>query len=121
MLKNFLTKTKLLVCHNLPQVMSFAMVLCVLACGSTAFAANDAENLMTAIVKLLAALVTVLGAVFAIMGLIHYAAANSEGDGPAKQKAVMQIASGGMLILLSILLSSNAKTLAGYIADDVKV
>ncbi len=77
-----------------------------------AFATSGPVGLMTVIIKILSTLITVLGAVFSLMGLIHYASANSEGDGPAKQKAVMQLASGIMLIALSTVLSASAESLA---------
>ncbi len=76
---------------------------------------GNAKGLLQTIIGILCVLVTVLGAVFSLMGIIHYASANSEGDGPAKSKAIAQIASGIMLIVLSVALKANAETFANLI------
>ena len=55
----------------------------------------------------LGSIVAVLGAFFLIMGIIHYASANSEGDGPAKQKATQQMAAGGMVLIVALLLATG--------------
>lgn len=60
----------------------------------------DAKGALKEVFAEVGILIGILGVVFAVFGVIHYATANSEGDGPAKHKAQMQIASGGMVLLL---------------------
>lgn len=79
----------------------------------------DAAGLMETIIKILASLVTVLAVILAAVGLIHYAQAYSEGDGPAKQKAIGQIAAAGMLIALALILQSKAGELVKFISTDI--
>ena len=76
-----------------------------------------AGSLLETVISILCKLVVALGVVLVIMGVIHYAAANSEGDGPAKHKAVMQIASGIMLAILSIALDTNKDAFVGILTD----
>ncbi len=87
----------------------------VLAAAGAAGDYTNAKGLLETIIGILCVLVTVLGAVFSLMGIIHYASANSEGDGPAKSKAIAQIASGIMLIVLSVALKGNAEKFANLI------
>lgn len=68
------------------------------------FCAPAANTTLSLIFKKIGIVVGALGVVLCIFGIVHYAAANSEGDGPAKHKAVMQIASGGMVLLIGAIL-----------------
>lgn len=83
--------------------------------SSTLVYADAASSLMETVIDILCKLVIVLGAVLCLMGVIHYASANSEGDGPAKQKAIMQIASGIMLVVLSAVLDSQKSSFVSII------
>lgn len=89
--------------------------------GCIACAEGEPSELMTAIIKIMAALVIALAVILLVMGIIHYASAHSEGDGPAKSKAVGQLAAAVMLITVSIILTSNAEKLAGFISADVEI
>ncbi len=87
---------------------------------ATAMAAGSTpEALVQLIIKLLGALIMVMGGIFAILGLVHYASAHSEGDGPAKTKAIGQIAAGVMLVVMSIVLTTNATQIATAITPTV--
>lgn len=79
--------------------------------------ADAASTLMETFIDILCKIVLVLGAVFVIMGITHYAAANSEGDGPAKNKATMQIASGVILAVLSVVFNSNKSSFVSIITE----
>lgn len=86
--------------------------------GLLAFAAgNNASQIMETIIKFIGTLVIVLAIMVGIMGIIHYAQANSEGDGPAKQKATMQLASSAMLVIVGIALTAGAPTLVNLLAN----
>ena len=74
----------------------------------------DASGMMIVIIGIIANLIVALSILLALLGVVHYASAHSEGDGPAKQKAVMQIAAGVMLMLASILVKSNVNNLVSY-------
>ena len=80
--------------------------------------AGTTFGLLEIIFKILFKLITVLGVVFGIMGVVHYASANAEGDGPAKNKAMAQIGAGVMIILASFLLDSQLTTILNTILQD---
>lgn len=79
-------------------------------------AGGKAQTIMQGIIEIIGALIIVLGVIFAILGLVHYAAAHAEGDGPAKNKAINQMAAGLMLVVLSATLIAMSGTIAGWIA-----
>lgn len=83
-------------------VVTGSMLLTQFAC------ADAAEELLSQIINILGTLILGLAVLLAIMGLIHYATAHSEGDGPAKHKAIGQLAAAVMLIVLSIVLKGEA-------------
>ena len=58
---------------------------------------GDIDNLIDKIIKILC---TIAGALFVIVGGISFAIAHSNEDGPAKQKAILQIATGAVLVAL---------------------
>lgn len=78
-------------------------------------AAGDAKGLLEEIIKIIGGLIIALGVIYAVMGIINYASAHSEGDGPAQNKAIGKIAAGIMLVALSITLETKAGDLAGFI------
>ena len=100
-----------------------AVALATYAAASLPFMAmaaeGDATQLLGTIIKIICSLITALAVVLAILGIVHYASAHSEGDGPAKQKAIMQLAAGVMLMVLSMILNGNAETLAGMMATSL--
>mgnify|MGYP000775341153 len=49
------------------------------------------------------------------MGIIHYAGANSDGDGPAKKKATNEIAGGGMVIAVAVVLKPMVGAILGAV------
>ena len=84
-----------------------------------AMAAGGAQDLMTWVIKALGVLVLVPGLLFGVTGLISYASAHADGDGPAQNKATGKISAGLMLIVLSIVIIAASGTLAGYISTSV--
>lgn len=85
--------------------------------NNVAFAdGGNSSKLMQTVIEWVAKLVVIPGVVLAIMGIIGFAQAHSEGDGPAQQKAIGKLAAAGMLVLLSIILNAAAPTLVGYIS-----
>ena len=79
--------------------------------------AADAGGLLSFIIKTIGVLIIAMGIILTVLGLVHYAAANS--DGPAKQKAMMQMAAGVMLIVLSGILATNSTTFANSITTSI--
>lgn len=82
----------------------------------TTYAAGDASGIMKEIFEIIATIIIALGIVLCVLGVVHYASAYSEGDGPAKQKAIMQIAAGSMILLMSVILKDKAGDLASNIS-----
>lgn len=110
-------KAKTFFMNNIPNV-AFAASAAILASNNLmVYAADQAQSLSKEILGIIATLIIALGIFLAVMGIVHFASAYSEGDGPAKQKAVMQIAAGVMVIFLSSILKNKADTLAKYITD----
>ena len=89
---------------------------CAIICSNLAYA-GEGEELIGKIISILAALVIAPAVMLAIMGLIGYATAHSEGDGPAQQKAVGKLTAAALLIIVSIILGNEKDTLAGYITN----
>ena len=56
-----------------------------------------------------------MAVIMAVMGLVSWAQANSEGDGPALNKAKMTLAAAIMLVILSIVLINARGTLASLL------
>lgn len=59
---------------------------------------NEAAEAVTKVVKLIA---TAIGAIFILVGVLKFAISYSNDDGPQQQKAVMMLAAGLVLVLLS--------------------
>ena len=81
--------------------------------------ADDATGLMETIIKILANLILALAVIMGIIGLVNYASAHSEGDGPAQSKAIGKIAAAVMLIALSLILKANVSEFSKYISTDI--
>ena len=75
----------------------------------------DGSAALTTALGYLSVPLGLVGGVFLVMGIVHYAGANSDGDGPAKKKATNEIAGGGMVIAIAVVL----KTMVGAILGAV--
>lgn len=88
----------------------------IMMSNSLAFA-DAASSLMEFFVSAICKLILVGGVVFVVLGITNYASANSEGDGPAKNKAKGEIIAGIMLAVLSIYLETQKSTLVSMITS----
>lgn len=89
-------------------IVAAAMTVATLSSSLITFATQTkSKNALNSLLEILGLPVIVFGGFLSIMGIVHYAAANSEGDGPAKHKGVMQIASGIMVIVIGVLLKTD--------------
>lgn len=77
--------------------------------------AGGAEQLFELFITIAGGIVVVVGVILAIIGLISYAIAMSDGDGPAKKKAAMEIGSGIALLTLSVTLIANKSNFSSLI------
>ncbi|MCR5670698.1 MAG: hypothetical protein K6G10_06800 [Butyrivibrio sp.] len=77
--------------------------------------ADAASDLLKFIIDAIGKLILALAVILAIMGLVSWATASSEGDGPALNKAKMTLAAAIMLVILSIVLLASKDTLAGIL------
>lgn len=87
-----------------------AWQVCPVAFAGSAGAASSAAE---SIVKVVTAVATAVGAVFLLMGVLRFAIAHANEDGPSQQKAALLIASGIVLIGFSVL--ANALNIGQYI------
>ena len=88
------------VCEKAHVMATGAVTIGMLAMNNIAMAASGQEVLKK-ILELLCKILIPFGIILGIMGVVHYASAKSEGDGPASNKAIGQIAAGVMIIVLS--------------------
>lgn len=102
-----------------PVAMNVCMFGMMMVQNSSLAAEADAKGLVETIIKIIGVLIIAYGMIMAVMGVIAYASAHSEGDGPAQNKAVGKISAGVMLVVLSIILSSQAGKLAGMIQTSI--
>lgn len=100
-----------------PLILSLFLTA-VIVLSNPAFAGNGAE-LFKAIVKVLGALSTAGGAIYGIIGLIAYAEAKSEGEGPAMAKAKNQLVGAVMLMALGVAMIAGSSAIAGMIQDNI--
>lgn len=96
-----------------------AIIAAAAAAGTTAMTnvgscASNTGALTTAL-GYLAIPIGLLGGVFLIMGIIHYAGANSDGDGPAKKKATNEFAGGGMVVAVAVALKPMVSAILGAV------
>ena len=84
--------------------------------SSSAFAA-DPKELLKFIIKTVGGLIIALGIIMFVMGLVRWASAHSEGDGPAQNKAIGMLAAAVMLVALSMVLTNDSTltTLANFL------
>ena len=76
--------------------------------------ANDASSLFGLILDILSKIFLAIGVFLAIMGVAHYAIANSDGDGPAKRKATMEMASGVAVVVISAAIDHASTELSSF-------
>lgn len=103
---------------NIKTKADSAIIAAATAAGTTAMTnvgSCDGAAALTTALSYLAIPVGLLGGVFLIMGIIHYAGANSDGDGPAKKKATNEIAGGGMVIAVAVVLKPMVGAILGAI------
>lgn len=95
-----------------------AIIAAAAAAGTTTMtnvgSCDGAGALKTAL-GYLAVPVGLLGGVYLIMGIVHYAGANSDGDGPAKKKAKDEIAGGGMVVAIAVVLKAMVAAILGAV------
>lgn len=107
-LKNLRFKAEMVGAKVAPAVVAVSVAI-----SQNSFVFADANSLMEKILGIVASLIIVLGLILAVMGIVNYASAHSEGDGPAQNKAIGKIAAGIMLVALSAILKKMAPDLVG--------
>ena len=110
---DFIKKT----CDKASLALTTASTMAMVAMNDIACAAADGGELLQKILELLASLLIPFGVILGIMGIVHFASAKSEGDGPASNKAIGQIAAGVMLVVLSVLIKSQAGDFASMLSS----
>ena len=95
--------------------MASAMMTVSTAQAMTGVSADEAQDLMKTVIDIIAKLVFVPAAIMAITGIIQYASAHSDGDGPGTKKAINMLAAGIMLAALGIILEATKDTFANII------
>lgn len=111
---NVTTKVKTRIKKMSPGLMNAAVIGAAIL-SQTAFAADT--TIFTVIVKAIGGGCIVGAAVTAIMGIVSYADAQAEGEGPAMSKAKNQLKGAAFLAVVGVALAAGASTIAGTIKD----
>ena len=69
---------------------------------------QTAQKLMKNILSIIGFAANVMGVGVGAMAILHFASAQADGDGPAKTKAIQQIAAAAVLLAVGTLLSTEA-------------
>ena len=85
----------------------------------TCFASADAKSLMEMAIKIIAKLIIASGIMFFVLGLIKWANAHSDSDGPAQSRAAGMIIAGITLFALSMILTNAAPDLAANLETTI--
>lgn len=83
------------------------------------YADGEAKELMETAINIIAVLVFIPAGILTIAGIISYASAHSEGDGPAQKKAINTLSAGIMLAALGVILKATAATFSGIISESI--
>lgn len=78
-------------------------------CFTPAFAKMTESDICTLVETIVKVICYLVGALFAIIGVVKLAISHANEDGPAQQKAIMMLATGGLLIVLGALLVTLIK------------
>lgn len=79
---------------------AIALLLVVTLVYSQTAVYATAQDLLTKILKIMGIVCNVMGVAFGGVGIMHFASAQADGDGPAKQKAIQQIAAAVVLLVV---------------------
>jgi len=79
-------------------------------CCPFVFAADAKVEMMKKVFLILRVITSVSGGIFFVVGLVKFAISHANEDGPAQQKAVMQMATGVLLIVLAVVLNDSFAT-----------
>ena len=82
-----------------------AMAMCA-TCTSRMVYADAGADMINVILTVVKLIVRVMGVIFAIVGIVKFAMAHSEGDGPAQTRAAGIAATGVVLIVIPSVLDS---------------
>lgn len=82
-----------------------AMAMCA-TCTSRMVYADAGADMINAILTVVKLIVKVMGVIFVIVGIVKFAMAHSEGDGPAQTRAAGIAATGVVLIVIPSVLDS---------------
>lgn len=98
------------------QLMYTATAASVAMMGMPVVHADEATTLMETVIDIIAKLVFIPAGICAITGIIQWASAHSDGDGPATKKAINMISAGIMLAALGIILEATKSTFSSVIS-----
>ena len=123
-----MTQTKAISNRRREMLFNFLLAFAAIAFLTTvtmyafpaAFAANEAESVVRGVIRIMQIITSIVGALFAIIGIVKFAMAHANEDGPAQQKSVMMMATGVVLVLLgTVVLGSLEDTIVGWIVTDI--
>ncbi len=83
-----------------------AMAMCATCTSRMVYAADAGADMINAILTVVKLIVRVIGVIMAIVGIVKFAMAHSEGDGPAQTKAAAVAGTGVVLLFLPSVLDT---------------
>ena len=86
-------------------VLSAALTVLFFKLCPFVFADADAKTQMFDAIRLIVKVIcSIVGGIFLLVGIVKFAIAQSNDDGPAQQKAIMMMATGVLLVLIATLI-----------------
>ena len=79
----------------------------------------EAQELIVTVIKVMGLLAGAVAVFLLVWGLIAYAEAYGEGDGPAKSKAQGKLIAAGVLAIVTVIIEANAENWADMIKTKI--
>ena len=70
-------------------------------------AADTTDEVIEAVIKIVEVIAVVVGAMFILVGIVKFAMAHANEDGPAQQKSILMLAAGLVLVLVGLIIIPN--------------
>ena len=90
-------------------VASIVITITYFLCVGTVYAEITPAEMAEMVKKIVKIICYIAGALFALTGIIKFAIAHANEEGPAQQKAIMMIATGVVLVALGLAMDSLIK------------
>lgn len=98
----------------LPAMIAAAAIIAAISFGY----ADTVDDVVDAVMKIVQIIAVAVGAIFVLVGIVKFAMAHANEDGPAQQKAILMLAAGIVLVLVGTIIIGTLDV-AGWIKSVV--